>query len=240
MALLSAGSLRVESVRRSFGRLMVLAGVSFATRPGEILGLIGPNGAGKTTLLECIAGLLSVDGGRIVWEDGEGRPAAERRSRIWYQPDDILPYADQRVGGVLDFFRILHGAEKGVSAALFEELELGPCRRQPLKALSKGYRRRVLLAIALLSRRPLLLLDEPFDGFDLKQSLKIMALLRRYQAGRTLLLSIHQLSEAERICDRFLLLVQGRLVAAGTLSELAHRAGLKPGARLEEVFLALA
>jgi ABC-2 type transport system ATP-binding protein len=118
-------------------------------------------------------------------------------------------------------------------------LELFPMLDKPLRVLSKGFRRRVLLALGLLSPRPLLLLDEPFDGFDLKQSLAVMALLRRHQAGRTLLLSIHQLSEAEKICDRFLLLDQGRTVGFGSRAELARQAGLKADADLEEVFLAL-
>ncbi len=97
---------------------------------------------------------------------------------------------------------------------------------KPLKALSKGYRRRVLLSLALLSRQPLLMLDEPFDGFDLRLSLSVMDLLRECRAGRTMILSIHQLTEAEKICDRFLLLDQGRVLGIGTLDELRKQADL--------------
>jgi ABC-2 type transport system ATP-binding protein len=106
-------------------------------------------------------------------------------------------------------------------------------------ALSKGYRRRFLLALALLTPQPLLLLDEPFDGLDPRQTQSVMALLRDVRQGqRTLLLSIHQLTDAERICDRLMRLAAGRLLGIGTLDELRRQAEL-PAGTLEEVFLAL-
>ncbi len=231
-------ALHVERLGKRFGTLPVLSDVSFTTKPGEILGLIGPNGAGKTTLLECLTGLLPLDTGSISWQ---GRPLSrDRRTRIiWYQPDDILPYARQRTRTTLSFFRQVHGAEQDVLDDLIGRLELAPVLARPLEELSKGYRRRLNLAIALLSRRPLLLLDEPFDGFDLHQSLAVMDLLRRYRKRRTMILSIHQLSEAEKICDRFLLLGEGRVLATGSLSRLCDRTGLPIGTSLEEVFLAI-
>jgi ABC-2 type transport system ATP-binding protein len=109
---------------------------------------------------------------------------------------------------------------------------------KPVQTLSKGYRRRVLLAIALLSNLPLLLLDEPFDGFDLRQSLAVMDLLRESMNGRTMILSIHQLTEAEKICDRFLLVDEGRVLGLGTLEELRNQSALGDDATLEDVFLA--
>jgi ABC-type multidrug transport system ATPase subunit len=103
--------------------------------------------------------------------------------------------------------------------------------------LSKGYSRRLMLALALLTPQPLLLMDEPFDGFDLRQTREIMAVLRDVASnGRTLVLAIHQLIDAERVCDRFVLLADGRLRGVGTLDELRARTG-KAG--LEDVFLAL-
>jgi ABC-2 type transport system ATP-binding protein len=105
--------------------------------------------------------------------------------------------------------------------------------------LSKGYGRRLLLALALLTPHPLLLMDEPFDGFDLRQTRDIMNVLREVAAsGRTLVLAIHQLSDAARICDRFVLLADGRVRGVGTLPELRAQAA-KPAAALEDVFLAL-
>ncbi len=228
----------IVGLSKSFGAYPVLIDVSFSLFPGEILGLIGPNGAGKSTLLECMTGLLAVESGSLRWQ-GRELPLNERRSFLWYQPDDALPFARRRVRSILSFFQRMHGRHESDFKALSRGLELAPVLTKPLYALSKGYRRRVLLALALLSRQPLLLLDEPFDGFDLKQSLAVMDLLRQWRRDRTMLLSIHQLSEAEKICDRFLLLDQGRLLGIGTLKQLADQVGLAAGAGLEEVFLAL-
>ena len=228
---------RVQGLCKRFGDYQVLSDVSFSLFTGEIFGLIGPNGAGKSTLLECMTGLLPVDAGTIS-RQGRELALADRRRYLWYQPDDALPFARQRVRAILSFFRRMHGRDEGDVTELVTDLKLAQVLAKPLHTLSKGYRRRVLLALALLSRQPLLLLDEPFDGFDLRQSLAVMELLRRWKKERTMLLSIHQLSEAEKICDRFLLLDQGRMPAIGTLAELAGQAGLAGGATLEEVFLA--
>jgi len=230
--------LRVIGINKRFGTYQALSNVSFTVAPGEILGLIGPNGAGKSTLLECIAGLLPADSGTIKWQD---RPLSleERKQILWYQPDNILPFAEQRVAATLSFFRQIHGVSSKDLAQLVDELELPPMLAKPLKDLSKGYRRRVLLALALLSPQPLLMLDEPFDGFDLRQSLAVMDLLRDCRTGRTMILSIHQLSEAEKICDRFLLLDQSCVLGIGTLDELRKQSGLSTREGLEEVFLAI-
>ncbi len=227
----------VEGLCKRFGGYHALSDVSFTLFTGEIAGLIGPNGAGKSTLLECMTGLLPVDAGTIR-RQGKKLTLAEHRRFLWYQPDDALPFARQRVRAIVSFFRRMHGRERRDFEELVTGLELAQVLAKPLHTLSKGYRRRVLLALALLSRQPLLLLDEPFDGFDLRQSLSVMDLLRRWKKDRTMLLSIHQLSEAEKICDRFLLLDQGRMPAVGTLEELAGQAGLASEATLEEVFLA--
>ncbi|HHL35160.1 MAG TPA: ABC transporter ATP-binding protein [Desulfobulbaceae bacterium] len=227
----------VEGFCKRFGAYHALSDVSFTLFTGEIAGLIGPNGAGKSTLLECMTGLLPVDAGTIR-RQGKKLTLAERHRFLWYQPDDALPFARQRVRAIVSFFRRMHGRERRDFEELVTGLELAQVLAKPLHTLSKGYRRRVLLALALLSRQPLLLLDEPFDGFDLRQSLSVMDLLRRWKKDRTMLLSIHQLSEAEKICDRFLLLDQGRMPAVGTLEELAGQAGLASEATLEEVFLA--
>ena len=116
-----------------------------------------------------------------------------------------------------------------------------PVLAKPVGALSKGYRRRFLLALGLLAPRPVLLMDEPFDGFDLRQTREVMNLLRDEAAdGRTLVLSIHQLGDAQRICDRLVLLSSGLVKGIGTLAELTVAARLPIGSDLEEVFLALA
>ncbi len=230
--------LDVCKINKRFGTYQALSDVSFTLLPGEILGLIGPNGSGKSTLLECITGLLSVDSGRVYRHD-KLLSLNDKKNIVWYQPDNILPFAEQRVAAILLFFRQVHGVGRTDSQQLVDRLELSPVLDKTLKTLSKGYRRRTLLAIALLSRQPLLMLDEPFDGFDLRQSLAVMALLREYRKNRSMILSIHQLSEAEKICDRFLLLDQGQVLGIGNLTELRKQAGLVATATLEEIFLAI-
>ncbi len=230
--------LRSVGVNKRFGEYQALSDVSFDIFPGEILGLIGPNGSGKTTLLECIAGLLPMESGRIEWQE-KPLPLRQRKQFLWYQPDNILPFAEQQITNTLTFFQHIHGSSRIGLEELIDRLELASMLHKPLKALSKGYRRRTLLALALLSNQPLLMLDEPFDGFDLRQSLAVMDLLRDHKKNRTMILSIHQLSEAEKICDRFLLLDHGRLRAIGTLDELRGKTNLPSSATLEEVFLAI-
>jgi ABC-2 type transport system ATP-binding protein len=116
---------------------------------------------------------------------------------------------------------------------------LSPVLDKRVSALSKGYGRRLMLALALMTPQPVLLMDEPFDGFDLKQTREMMSVLREVAGqGRAVVLAIHQLIDAERVCDRFVLLADGRVRGIGTLDELRSHAG-KPAAGLEDVFLAL-
>lgn len=222
--------LRASGICKRIGSNTILDNVSFSIREREILGLIGPNGAGKTTLFECLARLLPIDSGRI-------EPA--RRQTLFYLPDAIRPWPDQPVAWVLSFFADLQGRSRCEASELAEALHLGHLLKAPVGSLSKGECKRMLLGLGLLTSAPLLLLDEPFDGLDFRQTRDVMALLRSYPArGRTLFLSIHQLTDAARVCDRLVLLSQGRVVGEGTLAELRSRAGLGEGG-LEEVFLAL-
>ncbi len=203
------------------------------------MGLIGPNGSGKTTLFECLAGLIPTDSGGVEYQD---RPLApqNRKQALFYLPDGIRPWADQSVNWVLAFFEALHGRPRGEAAALARALKLDALLRSRVGTLSKGECKRVLLALGLLTPQPLLLLDEPFDGLDFRQARDVMELLRCYPAkGRTLFLSIHQLTDASRVCDRLVLLSKGLVVAEGTLTELRTQANLPNDGALEDIFLAL-
>jgi ABC-type multidrug transport system ATPase subunit len=211
-----------------FGVQKVLHDVSFSIHSGELLGLIGPNGAGKTTLLECMSGLIRPDKGTV-----------EGKDNLFYLPDGIRPWAAQRVLSVIRFFEDLHGQARGRGIELADALQIGYIMSSRLSALSKGELKRVLLVLGLLTPHPLLMLDEPFDGLDLRQTRQVMELLRTLPAqGRTLFLSIHQLTDAARVCDRFILLSRGQVVGTGTLAELQEQAGCA-NAALEEIFLAL-
>ena len=230
--------LTVDGLTKKFGSRSVLADVSFKVGAGEMLGLIGPNGAGKTTVLECLAGLLPTNSGTFKYH-GNPLSARGRKEALFYVPDGILPWAQQTVKWLLTFFERLYSQAPEKLAALAGPLRLEEIGRSRVATLSKGERKRVLLAVGLLTSQPLLLLDEPFDGLDLRQTRDVMTLLRTESAtGRTLFVSIHQLNDAAKVCDRLVLLNAGKRVAEGTLAELQAQADLKDGG-LEEIFLAL-
>ena len=230
--------LSVEGVTKYFNRRRVLDDVCFSVRPGEVLGLIGPNGSGKTTLFECLAGLMPANSGTIKFNN-QGLAPSKRKEALFYLPDAIFPWAEQKVSWALGLFRKLYGRSETDAAALVEPLRLEELMKARLGSLSKGERKRVLVALGLLTPQPLLMLDEPFDGLDLRQTRDVMKLLKSHAAtGRTLMLSIHQLIDAGRVCDRLVLLSAGRVVGEGSVSELRERTKLND-AGVEEIFLAL-
>ena len=168
----------------------------------------------------------------------------ERPSLLFYVPDGIAPWPAQSVCWALDFTIGFFGGRPALRDEVIDQLDLRQLLRQPTGTLSKGQRKRVLLAIGLLTPQPALLIDEPFEGLDLRQARDIAAALRAHaDRGRTLFLSIHQIGDAARFCDRFVLLSAGRVCGEGTVQELAALAEMRDGSRtyqdLEEVFLAL-
>ena len=166
---------------------------------GEVLGLIGPNGAGKTTLFECLAGVLPMDAGGI---RVNGRPltSRERAALVFYLPDGIAPWSSQPVDWALDFMIGLFGGDPSLRSDVVAQLDLRPLLDRPIGLLSKGQRKRALLAMGLLTPQPVLLADEPFDGLDLRQTRDVATTLRAHASrGRTLFLSIHQIADAARL-----------------------------------------
>jgi ABC-2 type transport system ATP-binding protein len=255
------------NLTKRYGRLTALHDVSFSIREGEILGLIGPNGSGKTTLFECLGGVLPVDGGMVL-QDGWPLTARDRASSLFYLPDGIAPWPSQTVRWALEFTGNFFGStfdvrrsssdarrtsnhelrtthdQRRTTNDVIRDLDLEPLLDVSIGALSKGQRKRALLAIGLLIPRPILLADEPFEGLDLRQSRDVAQTLRTHAAGgRTMFLSIHQIGDAARVCDRFVLLSGGRVCGEGTLPELSALAAARSGSAatddLEEVFLAL-
>jgi ABC-2 type transport system ATP-binding protein len=231
---------QVRDLSKQFGRVAALSGATFSVRRNELLGLIGPNGAGKSTLFEIMGGVLPADRGAI---EIDGRPvsSAERAALLFYLPDAIAPWSDQRVAWTIDFTIGFFGGRADLRDEVVRDLDIAPLLRQRLGTLSRGERKRVLLALGLLTPQPALLADEPFDGLDLRQMREVAAVLRRHvNRGRTLFLSIHHIGDAARLCDRFVLLSRGRVCGEGTVDELAAAATSGTTApALEEVFLAL-
>jgi ABC-2 type transport system ATP-binding protein len=238
----------VRNLTKRYGGLTALRDVSFSIRPAEILGLIGPNGSGKTTLFECLAGVLPFDEGAVT---GPDRPIAarERSSLLFYLPDAVAPWPAQSVGWMLDYTLGFFGGRVEARDEVVRRFDLAPILESAVGSLSKGQRKRALLAVGVLTPQPMLLADEPFEGLDLKQTREVAAALRTAAGGgRTLFLSIHQITDAARMCDRFILLSGGRVCGEGTLKELSALAAARgtgstgaPGSLddLEEVFLAL-
>src|SRR5262249_26977816 len=209
----------ITSLTKFYGDQPALQGVGFSVKPNEVLGLIGPNGAGKTTLLEAIAGLVPVDSGEVLYDSGP-LPLHRRRELIFYLPAGVRSYSDQTVEQVLAFFAGVYRRSAAETADIVSAVGLHPVLVKRVHSLSKGYNRRLIIALGLLTRHPILLMDEPFDGFDLRQTRDMMGVLRRVASdGRTLVLSIHQLRDAGQVCDRLVLLADGRIGGVGTLED---------------------
>jgi ABC-2 type transport system ATP-binding protein len=234
--------LRVTGLTKAYRRVTALDDVGLEVQSGEVLGVIGPNGAGKTTLFECLAGVVPRDAG-VVRLNGALLPPTRAGAHLFYLPDAIAPWPSQPVAWALDFTVGFFGGRADRRDDVVRALNLDALLDRRIGTLSKGQRKRALLAIGLLAPQPILLVDEPFDGLDLRQTRDVSAALRAHAAeGRTVVLSIHQIADAARVCDRFVLLSAGRVCGMGTLEELAVTAvarGARVNEGLEEVFLAL-
>jgi ABC-2 type transport system ATP-binding protein len=175
----------------------------------------------------------------------DGIPLGPRRrsETLYYVPDGIAPWPSETLGWALDFALGYFDGPVARRAEAVSDLQLEPLLRTRIGALSKGQRKRAVLAIEWLAPQPILMVDEPFDGLDLRQTREVGNALRRHAArGRTLFLSIHQIGDAARVCDRFVLLSAGRVRGEGTreaLCGLAAASGRGPVRDLEEAVLAL-
>lgn len=226
MDLASRPGVVAERLTKRYGSHVGLDGVSFDARPGELFGVVGPNGAGKTTLLRLATGLLRPTAGRILVE---GRPPAEARGSIGYLPEESPLYEEMRVRDYLRFFGELYGLRKSESDPkarhLLDSLRLDGWER-PISELSKGMRRKVSIARSLLHAPRVVVYDEPASGLDPVTSRFLLDFIRDLRAqGRTVVLSSHNLYQMESLCDRMLVLNQGKAVALGTVAEVKARLG---------------
>jgi ABC-2 type transport system ATP-binding protein len=231
--------LEADRLSQSYGAVHALRDVSFIVPQGSVLGVIGPNGAGKSTALACVAGVAEPQQGQIRVRGRLAR-AIERRTQMCLLPDGITPWEDQRAGWILDFARDAYGATNDWRGPLADALSIDALVPQRLGELSKGQRKRVLLALAMLMPRAVTLIDEPFEGLDPRQARAFTAVVRdAAAAGRTFILSIHSAGDAMRTCDAHLLLHEGRVLAHGPLATLQALAHVGADGGLEEIFLAL-
>ena len=217
--------LTLSRITKSFAGMRAVDGVDLTLAPGEILGFVGANGSGKTTTMRIIMGLLDADEGAIRWH---GSPITDSaRRQFGYMPEERGLYAGERVDEQLYYFGRLRGltprecrkAVERVAADLLIERNLA----RKAGALSLGNQQKVQLAVALLTDPALLILDEPFSGLDPQAVATLSDLLRqRANAGIGILFSSHQLSLVEQSCDRIAILSQGKVVAAGQVSDLTE------------------
>jgi ABC-2 type transport system ATP-binding protein len=216
------------ALRKRYGPLAAVDGISFKVEPGEVLGFLGPNGAGKSTTMRMIAGFLVPTEGtaRVCGHDVQSDSLAARR-RLGYLPEGAPGYGEMTPAGFLGFIADLRGlrgdARKQRLGFVRKRLALDGVWEQTIETLSKGFRRRVGLAAAILHDPAALILDEPTDGLDPNQKHEVRGLIAELAGDRTILLSTHILEEVEAVCTRAIIIAGGRLLADATPAELAAR-----------------
>ena len=218
--------LQIRNLSKSFGNLQVLRNVDLHVKPGSILGLVGPNGGGKSTLLRCLVGVVRPDEGSISVQGIDAiADNLEARRRIGYAPSETALYHRMTAGGLLDFALAFH---PNADTAKGHELlhRLGVPSRCRVRNLSHGMKRKVLIAQAMASCAPLLILDEPMEALDPEARRFVEQLLMRAAAdGRSVLFSSHDLVSTQRLCDRICFLRLGEIIRRGTAEELVAEAG---------------
>lgn len=236
--------MRVEGLKKRFGRVRAVDGLTFEVKPGEVVGLLGPNGAGKTTTLRCIVGVLRPDEGRIFVDGVDAiRDEVRAKSLIGYVPEipglyDLLT-PEEHLRLVASAYGLGPGWE-GLADELLEAFDLKAVRNKTVGTFSRGMRQKLAIICALLHRPKVYLLDEPLVGVDPKGTHEVRRRLdEEKRRGCAVLVSTHMLDTAERLCDRIVVIHKGKNVAEGTLDELRRKVHAKEDATLEEVFLKL-
>jgi ABC-2 type transport system ATP-binding protein len=230
--------LTVSELKKSFGPIHAVNGVSFTVNKGEVLGFLGPNGAGKSTTMRMITGFLPPSGGTatVCGHDIQSDPVAAKRC-IGYLPENAPSYHTMTVTEFLTFIAEIRGfggaaARERVENAI-QKSRLDGVRHQAVETLSKGYRQRTCFAQAILHDPPVLVMDEPTDGLDPNQKFVVRQMIRDMAAEKAIIISTHILEEVDAVCTRAIIIARGRIVANGTPAELRAR---DPNGRLEEVF----
>ncbi len=222
--------IEAEDLQKSFASVAAVRGISFKVARGERVGVLGANGAGKSTTLRMLAGTLAPDGGRarIAGMDVV-HSASAARAAIGYLPEAANGFTSLAVAEFLMFAAEARGitgrARNQAIARINETLALDSAMYRPLGTLSKGWRQRAWLAQALIHDPPVLILDEPTDGLDPNQKMALRTLLSTLSKDKAMLISTHILEEAETLCDRLIVIANGRVIADAKTSDLADANG---------------
>ena len=223
------GMLEAVHLTRRYGDFVAVDDVSFSINPGEVVGLLGHNGAGKTTIMKMLTAYLEPSAGviRIDGIDNSVDPEATQ-ANIGYLPESLPIYPELTVADYLAYAARLRGLEPArVVPAAVRATELEAKLLEPISTLSRGYKQRVGVAQAILHKPKFLILDEPTNGLDPSQTQHMRTLIRQLAEHATVILSTHIMQEVKAICDRALILRQGRLVVDERLSDLVHTSTLR-------------
>ncbi len=228
--------IEVSHLTKYYGDFPAVQDISFSAQMGEVLGFLGPNGAGKSTTMRIITGFMPASQGTVKVAGFDVlKESHEVRRRLGYLPENPPLYPDMIVSSYLKFVARIKGVPKaGVRPALESALEkcsLENVANRLIRHLSKGYRQRVGLAQAFIHDPPVLILDEPTLGLDPRQTLEIRNLINDLAEDRTVILSTHLLPEVSQICNKLVIINEGRLVVEQELNELVR------GTTLEDVFI---
>jgi ABC-2 type transport system ATP-binding protein len=236
--------LTVDDLKKHFGKVRAVDGLTFNIGPGEIYGLLGPNGAGKTTTIKCVLGLLELQGGGVAVLGDDPIESPEKvKEHIGYVAEEPLLYGSVTPREMLNFVASIRGldAEEATQRAtrLITSLDATKYYDSLMATLSRGNKQKIALITALLHRPRLLILDEPLSGLDAKSARVVKELLLLHtQRGGSVLLSTHIMEQAQELCTRIGIINNGKMVAEGTLEELRTLASAA-GADLEDTFLKL-
>jgi ABC-2 type transport system ATP-binding protein len=230
--------IEISHLSKRYGALTAVDDISFEVRPGEVLGFLGPNGAGKSTTMKMITGFVTPTGGtvRVCGHDIEQAPLAAKAC-MGYLPEGAPSYAEMTVRGFLEFIANIRGLTGEQRRArlddVIERLALAGVLEQAIETLSKGFKRRVGLAQALLHDPQVLILDEPTDGLDPNQKHQVRKLISAMSQDKIIVISTHILEEVDAVCNRAIIIANGRILADDSPKKLAQRA---PSGRLDDVF----
>jgi ABC-2 type transport system ATP-binding protein len=214
-------SIRVSALTKTFTQQKALDAISFAITPGEIVGLLGPNGAGKSTLMKILTGFIPQTGGTATVASYDvNERQLQVKAKVGYLPENNPLYADMYVREYLAFVAGTYGVSKKRIADLIDLTGLQPEKHKKIRQLSKGYRQRVGLAAALIHDPEVLILDEPTTGLDPNQLVEIRNLIKELGKEKTVLLSTHIMQEVAQLCDRVIIINNGKMMADKSISEL--------------------
>jgi len=214
-------ALIINQVKKKYGKIEALQGVSMALKAGEVVGLLGPNGAGKSTLMKILTGSIEQWNGTITYKDLDLRDSLKSiQQNTGYLPENNPLYGELFVLEYLHFTASLYKIKDAPFTKIIDQVGLTEYRNRKIDTLSKGYQQRVGLAAALLHNPEILILDEPTTGLDPNQMVEIRKLIRNLGKDKIVILSSHILSEVESVCDRVVIIKEGKLVADKNLEDL--------------------